>query len=347
MTCLPETPRKIKIAINGYGRIGRCVARALYESADYPLELVAINEPAAVPNSDIARLTQYDSAQGRFRLPVKVLDNGIDINGHAIQRLQCADASRLPWAEMGVDIVLDCSGRNQLLQAEAHIAAGAKRVLFSSPLSGADYSVVYGYNHQQLMADAAIVSNASCTTNCLTLVLDPIYQAFGIEQGCITTVHAWTADQNLVDGWHSIPRRERAAPNAIVPTSSGAADGVMSVMPELRGKLDAHSLRVPINNMSLAEITLLVEPAISTQQLHDVLETAALAQPHLLGVSAEPLVSCDFIQDSRSAIIDKDMTKAQGKMLKILAWHDNEWAYACRMLDTTTLMALQASALHS
>lgn len=329
-----------RIAINGYGRIGRCVARALAEG-DYGLTLVAINEPAAVPNADIARLTKYDSVQGRFSGSVEATDSGIAINGQAITRLQEQQAAALDWAALGVDIVLECSGINTPDQAQAHLDAGAKRVLFSSPSDAADFTVVYGYNHALLPADCQVVSNASCTTNCLTLVLAPIHKALGIEQAAITTVHAWTADQNLVDGWHRIPRRERAAPNAIVPTSSGAADGVMAVMPELHGKLSAHSLRVPINNMSLAEITLLTDKPVDTAGLRDLLAQAEQAQPLLLGVSREPLVSCDFVQDPRSAIVDEEMTEANGRLLKVLAWHDNEWAYACRMLDTAGLMAEQ------
>lgn len=341
MTKASAASQTTRIAINGYGRIGRSVLRAFFENAPQGLELVAINEPAAVPNSDIARLTQYDSVQGRFGLPVQATETGLNVDGNAVLRLSAEQASELDWQTLQVDMVLECSGINSRLQAEAHLAVGAKRVLFSSPVTDADFTVVYGYNQQALPADAAVVSNASCTTNCLTLILAPIHQALGIEEAAITTVHAWTADQNLVDGWHSIPRRERAAPNAIVPTSSGAADGVMHVMPELQGKLSAHSLRVPVNNMSLAEVTLVTEKAADTDALREVLANASAQHPELLGVSVEPLVSCDFIHDSRSAIIDEEMTQASGRLLKVLAWHDNEWAYACRMLDTAAVMAAQ------
>jgi glyceraldehyde 3-phosphate dehydrogenase len=328
------------IAINGYGRIGRCVARALAET-NHALTLVAINEPAAVPNADIARLTQYDSVQGRFATPVQATADGIQIGDQAVLRLQQQDPAAIDWAGLGVDLVLDCSGIASAAQAQAHLKAGAKRVLFSRPSDAADFTVVYGYNQAQLPAGAAVVSNASCTTNCLTLLLQPLEQALGIEQGSITTVHAWTADQNLVDGWHQIPRRERAAPHAIVPTSSGAAEGVMAVMPTLKGKLSAHSLRVPVSNMSLAEVTLLTNKTTNTENLRSLLAAAAEQQPQLFGISREPLVSCDFIHDPRSVIIDEEMTQANGKLIKVLAWHDNEWAYACRMLDTAGLMASQ------
>lgn len=333
--------KSVRIAINGYGRIGRSLLRAYFENPPLGVQLVAINEPAAVPNSDIARLTQYDSVQGRFGLPVLANEQGLNVDGADVRRLQVENAADIDWQVLAVDLVLDCSGINSLAQAQAHLAQGVSRVLFSSPMNGADFTVVYGYNHQALPVEAKVVSNASCTTNCLTLILAPIHQALGIEEAAITTVHAWTADQNLVDGWHSIPRRERAAPNAIVPTSSGAAEGVMQVMPELRGKLSAHSLRVPVNNMSLAEVTLIAEQGVTTDRLREVLANASVLQPQLLGVSTEPLVSCDFIRDPRSAIVDEEMTQAHGRLLKVLAWHDNEWAYACRMLDTAALMAAQ------
>lgn len=340
MTKSASDLKSTRIAINGYGRIGRSLARVLFES-DTALELVAINEPAAVPNGDIARLTQYDSVQGRFSAAISASESGIQINQQAIVRLQEADASKLDWAALAVDLVIDCSGLNSREQGLAHLSAGAKRVLVSAPVADADFTVVYGYNHQALPAKADIVSNGSCTTNCLTLLLAPIHRALNIEQATITTVHAWTADQNLVDGWHRIPRRERAAANAIVPTSSGAAAGVMAVMPELEGKLSAHSLRVPVNNMSLAEVTLITDQQADTQGLRDLLTAAEQQQPELIGVSREPLVSCDFIRDARSAIIDEEMTIASGRLLKVLAWHDNEWAYACRLFDTASLMALQ------
>jgi glyceraldehyde-3-phosphate dehydrogenase type I len=340
MSTAPSDLANTKIAINGYGRIGRCVARALLEG-DYPLSLVAINEPADVPNADIARLTQYDSVQGRFGQAVTATENGVQIGQQSVLRLQETNLENISWSALGVDLVLDCSGLADADQGRAHLQAGAKRVLFSRPTAAAEFTVVYGYNHRQLPASAALVSNASCTTNCLTLLLQPLQQALHIEQASITTVHAWTADQNLVDGWHRIPRRERAAPHAIVPTSSGAADGVMAVMPELQGKLTAHSLRVPVSSMSLAEVTLLTDKTTDTEGLRQLLTEASSQQPELIGMSAEPLVSCDFIHDPRSAIIDEEMTQASGRLLKVLAWHDNEWAYACRMLDTAGLMASQ------
>lgn len=343
MTNPLQVTNSVKIAINGYGRIGRAVLRAYFENnwADAGLELVAINEPASVSNADVARLTQYDSIYGRFIEPVSVTAEGLAIAGQSIQRLNLVNPENLPWQALGVDVVLDCSGQNQLAQGQAHLSAGAKRTLFSAPVDGADFSLVYGFNQQALPASAKIVSNASCTTNCLTLVLAPLQKAFGIQQGLITTVHAWTADQNLLDGWHTEPRRERAAPNSIVPTNSGAAHGVMKLMPELEGKLAAHSLRVPVMNMSLAEVTLTLEQNISTAQLHDVLAQAAAEQPDLIGFSEEPLVSCDFVHDARSAIVDKDMTHSHGSLCRVLAWHDNEWAYACRMLDSAALLGAQ------
>lgn len=343
MTKRLQVTNPVKIAINGYGRIGRAVLRAYFENdwADAGLELVAINEPAPVSNADVARLTQYDSVYGRFVESVSATDDGLAIAGRAIRRLNSTSAEGLPWQELGIDVVLDCSGQNQLAKGQAHLAAGARRALFSAPVDGADFSLVYGFNHEALPAKARIVSNASCTTNCLALVLAPLQKAFGIQQGLITTVHAWTADQNLLDGWHAEPRRERAAPNAIVPTSSGAAHGVMNLMPELQGKLAAHSLRVPVMNMSLAEVTLTLDQNISTEQLHKVLANAASEQADLIGFSEEPLVSCDFVHDARSAIVDKDMTHSHGSLCRILAWHDNEWAYACRMLDSAALLGTQ------
>lgn len=343
MTKSSTEPQTVKIAINGFGRIGRAVLRAYFENdwAAKGLELVVINETAEVSNSDIARLSQYDSVHGRFAHQITADEQGIRIAERHIQRLQQAAADQLPWAALGVDIVLDCSGQNRREQGEAHLAAGAQRVLFSAPVKAADFTMVVGFNHTELPASARIVSNASCTTNCLALVLAPLQQAYGIQQGLITTVHAWTADQKLLDGWHAEPRRERAAPQAIVPTSSGAAYGVMNVMPELSGKLVAHSLRVPVMNMSLAEVTLTLNQTITTEQLQHTLAEAAAQQPNLLGFSEEPLVSCDYIHDARSAIVDKEMTHTHGDLCRILAWHDNEWAYACRMLDGASVMVAQ------
>ncbi len=326
-----------KVAINGFGRIGRLAFKVLLEKG---VDVVAIND--LTDNKTLAHLLKYDSVHGKFNGAVSFDDESLTVNGKRIQALAEPNPTKLPWADLGVDVVLESTGRfTQKEDAEQHVTAGAKKVVISAPGKGDLKTIVLGVNDDILDGSETVVSNASCTTNCLTLILAPIHQALGIEEAAITTVHAWTADQNLVDGWHSIPRRERAAPNAIVPTSSGAAEGVMQVMPELRGKLSAHSLRVPVNNMSLAEVTLIAEQGVTTDRLREVLANASVLQPQLLGVSTEPLVSCDFIRDPRSAIVDEEMTQAHGRLLKVLAWHDNEWAYACRMLDTAALMAAQ------
>ena len=310
---------RLKIAINGYGRIGRNILRALFESPLLSkLEIVAIND-LGDPKS-LAHLTQYDSTHGRFseRSPAK-----------------------LPWGDLGIDIVFECTGLFASLEkASAHISAGAKKVLISAP-SGSDVpTIVYGVNHQTLQAEHRIVSNASCTTNCLAPVLKPLQEGFGIERGLMTTIHAYTNDQVLSDVYHSDLRRARSATQSMIPTKTGAASAVGLVIPELKGKLDGLAVRVPVLNVSMLDLTLHMARKTSVLEINQCLEAAAKdSLQGILAMNHEPLVSIDFNHHPASAIVDLTQTMVINNMVKVLAWYDNEWGFSNRMLDTALAMA--------
>lgn len=323
----------MRIAINGFGRIGRCLLRLLVEQhPQTPLELVAINDLADF--SVLAHLLQFDSTHGHFSQPVLLQDDRLQVGSQSIQLLAEADISRLPWQELDIDCVIECSGRfKQREQLTAHLGAGAKRVLVSQPLADADLTLVYGVNHQQL-GQQQIVSNASCTTNCLAPLVQVLDQQFGLEQGQMTTIHAYTSDQSLVDQAHSDPLRARAAAVSMIPTATGAAQAVGRVLPQLEGRLDGMAIRVPTLNVSLVDFHGLLKQDTSVEAIHQVFREAS--DNHLKGIlelNDLPLVSSDFNHHPASCIIDCAHTRLLKRQLKLMAWYDNEWGFSNRLLD--------------
>jgi glyceraldehyde 3-phosphate dehydrogenase len=328
----------IKVAINGYGRIGRNIMRALYElDRTDEISIVAINDLGDA-NSN-AHLTRYDTAHGKFPGTVSVEDGDLIVNGDRIKVFAERDPSKLPWAELGVDLVMECTGFFRSREtAGAHITAGAKKVIVSAPGQNVDNTVVYGVNHDTLKSTDMVISNASCTTNCLAPVAKVLNDAFGIEHGLMTTIHAYTNDQVLTDVLHSDLRRARSATMSQIPTSTGAAAAVGMVLPELAGKLDGFSMRVPTINVSVVDLTFRASRATTIEEVNAVVKAASEAGPlkGILGYNDEPLVSIDFNHDPRSSIFDSGLTKVmEGNMVKVLSWYDNEWGFSCRMLDTT------------
>jgi glyceraldehyde 3-phosphate dehydrogenase len=328
----------IKVAINGYGRIGRNIMRALYElDRTDEISIVAINDLGDA-NSN-AHLTRYDTAHGKFPGTVIVEDGDLIVNGDRVKVFAERDPSKLPWAELGVDLVMECTGFFRSREtAGAHITAGAKKVIVSAPGQSVDNTVVYGVNHDTLKSSDVVISNASCTTNCLAPVAKVLNDAFGIEHGLMTTIHAYTNDQVLTDVLHSDLRRARSATMSQIPTSTGAAAAVGMVLPELAGKLDGFSMRVPTINVSVVDLTFRASRATSIEEVNAVVKAAASEGPlkGILGYNDEPLVSIDFNHDPRSSIFDAGLTKVmEGNMVKVLSWYDNEWGFSCRMLDTT------------
>jgi glyceraldehyde 3-phosphate dehydrogenase len=328
----------IKVAINGYGLIGRNIMRALYElDRTDEISIVAINDLGDA-NSN-AHLTRYDTAHGKFPGTVVVEDGDMIVNGDRIKVFAERDPSKLPWAELGVDLVMECTGFFRSREtAGAHITAGAKKVIVSAPGQNVDNTVVYGVNHDTLKASDAVISNASCTTNCLAPVAKVLHDAIGIEHGLMTTIHAYTNDQVLTDVLHSDLRRARSATMSQIPTGTGAAAAVGMVLPELAGKLDGFSMRVPTINVSVVDLTFTASRATTIEEVNAAVKAAAEEGPlkGILGYNDEPLVSIDFNHDPRSSIFDAGLTKVmEGNMVKVLSWYDNEWGFSCRMLDTT------------
>ena len=334
----------INIAINGYGRIGRCFLRALYEqqtlSGNLDIEVVAINELA--DNQTIAHLTKYDSTHGRFVGDVFVENNHLCINGKKIQILHEENIEALPWKALGVDVLVECSGSfTDRKTAEKHLAAGAKRLLFSQPAeSDVDITLVYGVNDSQLSAEHKIISNASCTTNCIVPVIDALDKAFGIESGVITTIHSAMNDQPVIDAYHHTDlRKTRSAMLSIIPIETGLAKGIERILPKLSGRFQAQAMRVPTANVSAIDLSVVVSQTVTPKDINDSLQAAAGAIPQILGYTEEPLASCDFNHDSRSGIIDASQTRVAGQhLVKVLTWFDNEWGFANRMLDTLKKM---------
>lgn len=323
----------LRIAINGYGRIGRNILRTLFERGlDKEIQIVAINDLSDA--KILAHLTRFDSTFGRFSHDVQLQDEHLIIGEQSIRILKQPDATQLPWQALKVDVVLECTGRmKQRSQAEQHLHAGAQRVLLAHPMDSADLTVVYGVNHQQLQQQK-IVSNASCTTNCLAPLAQALHKGVGIAQGMITTIHAYTNDQNLLDKSHSDPYRARAAASSIIPTSTGAAKAIGLVIPELAGRLDGMAVRVPTQNVSLVDLSFIAERDTSTEEINQILMTAAAQLPEgVMECNQQPLVSCDFNGYPVSCVADLTQTRAQGKLVKVLAWYDNEWAFSNRMLD--------------
>jgi len=326
----------IKAAINGYGRIGRNILRALYESGRRNrIQIVAVNDPG---NIDInGYLTEYDSVQGQFPGTVEVSGNSLIVNGDAIQFLSEPDPTKLPWKPLNIDIVYECTGLfTSGDKAKAHIASGASRVLISAPATGVDATVVFGVNNHALNNKQHIVSNASCTTNCLAPLAKLLHDAVGIEQGMITTVHAFTNDQSLSDNYHKDPYRARSATQSIIPTTTGAAAAIGKILPELDGKLDGLAVRVPTINVSLLDLSFVTSSKTSVNGINGAVKNA-LGQypPGVIKINEAPRVSIDFNHDSTSCVFDATQTKVIGKMVKVLAWYDNEWAFSHRMLDNT------------
>ncbi|NBR32043.1 MAG: type I glyceraldehyde-3-phosphate dehydrogenase [Sphingomonadaceae bacterium] len=329
-----------KVAINGFGRIGRNVARAILERPDCGLELVSINDLADAKSN--ALLFKRDSVHGAFNGSVEVDGNDLIINGKRIHVTAERDPANLPHAAQGIDIALECTGFfTDKDSASKHLTAGAKRVLISAPAKGVDLTVVYGVNHEKLTADHKVVSNASCTTNCLALFAKVLNDAIGIERGLMTTVHAYTNDQKILDQIHSDMRRARAAGMSMIPTTTGAARAVGEVLPELKGKLDGSAIRVPTPNVSVVDLTFQPKRDTSVEEVNALLKAAAEGpMKGVLGYSDEPLVSIDYNHCPNSSTIDSLETAViDGKLVRVLSWYDNEWGFSNRMLDTAGVMA--------
>lgn len=329
----------VRVAINGFGRIGRMVLRALVESGRRDIEIVAINDLGSI--EDNAHLLRYDSVHGRF--PKNITTTSTTLNAGMGDILVIAEPKPelLPWADLKIDVVFECSGRfTKRADAALHLQAGAKRVLVSAPADGADLTVVYGVNHTQLTKDHLVVSNASCTTNCLAPVVHVLHQAIGIETGYMTTIHAYTGDQRLVDTLHNDPRRARAAAMSMVPSSTGAAKAVGLVLPELKGKLDGTAIRVPTANVSVVDFKFVPKRATTVDEIHQAIRAAV--QGPLKGVMdaiSDPLVSIDFNHNPHSSNFDLTQTQViDGKFVRVLSWYDNEWGFSNRMLDVAALM---------
>lgn len=328
-----------RIAINGFGRIGRNVLRAWIERTDVSgLEIVAIND---LGDRDMnAHLLKYDSVHGTLREDVSVTDNGIKVGNNDIVCLSERSPANLPWKDLNVDIVMECTGFfTEASAASAHIDAGAKKVLISAPGKNVDATIVYGVNHLSLAEEHNLISNASCTTNCMAPLAYALNKSIGIEKGLATTVHSYTNDQNLSDVYHSDKFRARSATQSMIPTKTGAASAVSLVLPELAGKLDGLAVRVPTINVSLLDFTFEASRETSVEEINQILIDAAQDMPGVLCTNEIPLVSIDFNHNPASSIADLAQTKVIGNQVKVLSWYDNEWGFSNRMLDTSTVLA--------
>src|SRR2546426_2099395 len=324
----------VRVAINGFGRIGRNILRAIAESGRKDIEVVGINDLGPVETN--AHLLRFDSVHGRFPGTVTVDGDSISVGNGKIKVSAERDPSKLPWKELGVDIAMECTGIfSAKAKATAHLTAGAKRVLVSAPSDGADATIVYGVNHDKLTKDHLVVSNGSCTTNCLAPVAKVLNDTVGIETGFMTTIHAYTGDQPTLDTMHKDLYRARAAGLSMIPTSTGAAKAIGLVLPELKGKLDGVAIRVPTPDVSLVDLTVRTAKPVSAQSANEALKTAANgALKGVLQFSDEELVSVDFLHNSHSSIVDGPLTDALGdRMVKIFSWYDNEWGFSCRLRD--------------
>ncbi len=332
----------IKIAINGYGRIGRCVLRALYESGyNNSMKIVAINERSDM--EAIAHLTRYDSTHGRFQGDVSHTDNFLLINGDPVHVSFESDFSRLPWSELDVDVVFECSGSyTDRRIAEKHLESGAKKVVFSCPAErDVDATIVYGLNESILTGSETIISNASCTTNCITHVIRELDRHLGLEHGVITTIHSMMNDQPVIDAYHHPDlRRTRSSGSSIIPATTELAKGIDRLLPELSGRFEAVSMRVPTINVSAMQLTACVRKETDADEVNEIMENASKTSlKGILGYTETPLVSCDFNHDPRSAVVDGTQTGViGGTMVNVMAWFDNEWGYSNRMLDTTSVL---------
>ncbi|MGO3742773.1 type I glyceraldehyde-3-phosphate dehydrogenase [Kerstersia sp.] len=330
----------IRVAINGYGRIGRNVLRAHYEGGKkHDIEIVAIND-LGDPKTN-AHLTQYDTAHGRFPGTVSVDGDSMVVNGDRIRVLANRNPAELPWGELGVDVVLECTGFfTSKEKASAHLKGGAKKVVISAPGGkDVDATVVYGVNHQVLKSTDTVISNASCTTNCLAPLVQPLHAKLGLVTGLMTTVHAYTNDQVLTDVYHEDLRRARSATQSMIPTKTGAAAAVGLVLPELNGRLDGYAIRVPTINVSLVDLSFIAERDTTVEEVNAILKEASEgALKGILAYNTEPLVSVDFNHNPASSSFDATLTKVNGRLVKVSSWYDNEWGFSNRMLDTTVAL---------
>ncbi len=331
----------IRLAINGYGRIGRNILRALYESGRTDeIEIVAVNDLGDAHTN--AHLTQYDTAHGRFPGTVSVEGDSMVVNGDRVRCLAERDPAKLPWGKLKVDVVVESTGFFASKdKASAHIAGGAKKVIISAPAGkDVDATIVYGVNHRSLKASDTVISNASCTTNCLAPLVKPLHEKIGLERGLMTTVHAYTNDQVLTDVYHTDLRRARSATHSMIPTKTGAAAAVGLVLPELDGKLDGFAIRVPTINVSVVDLTFTAARKTSSDEVNSIMREAADGElKGVLEYCDEPLVSVDFNHHPASSIFDSSLTKViEGTLVKVLAWYDNEWGFSNRMLDTTVAL---------
>ena len=332
----------IRAAINGYGRIGRNILRALYESGyREQIKIVAINDLGDAKLN--AHLTQFDSVHGRFNAHVSADEKSMTVNGDSILMLAEKQPNALPWQALSVDVVFECTGLfTQRQAAQAHIDAGAQKVLISAPASDVDATIVYGVNHQALNEQHSIVSNASCTTNCLAPLAKVLSDAVGIEQGSMTTVHAYTNDQHITDAAHSDWYRARSATQSMIPTKTGAAKAVGLVLPELAGKIDGMAIRVPLVNVSLIDFNFLASRETTAEEINSLVQQAANhSLKSVLSYSEQPLVSVDFNHQPASSNFDATQTKVYDRWVKVMAWYDNEWGFSNRMLDTGLAMGRQ------
>lgn len=329
----------IRVAINGFGRIGRNVLRAIHESGRKDIEVVGINDLGPVETN--AHLLRFDSVHGRFPGEVKVEGDSISLGNGKIKVTAVKDPSTLPWKDLGVDIALECTGIFTAKdKASAHLTAGAKRVLVSAPADNADATIVYGVNHTTLKKDHLVVSNGSCTTNCLAPVAKVINDTVGISTGFMTTIHAYTGDQPTLDTMHKDLYRGRAAAMSMIPTSTGAAKAIGLVLPELKGKLDGVSVRVPVPNVSVIDLKVVAKKATTKEEINEAFKRAAAQElKGILGLTDQPNVSIDFNHDPHSATFHMDQTKVQdGTFVRVMAWYDNEWGFSNRMSDTAVAM---------
>ena len=330
----------IKVAINGYGRIGRNILRAHYEGGKkHDIQIVAIND-LGDPKTN-AHLTKYDTAHGKFPGSVAVDGDSMVVNGDRIRVLANRDPSQLPWGELGVDVVLECTGFfTSKEKASAHLKGGARKVIISAPGGkDVDATVVFGVNHGVLKSEHTVISNASCTTNCLAPLVKPLHDKIGLVTGLMTTIHAYTNDQVLTDVYHEDLRRARSATQSMIPTKTGAAAAVGLVLPELNGRLDGYAMRVPTINVSIVDLSFIAARDTTVEEVNAVLKAASEGElKGILGYNTEPLVSVDFNHNPLSSVFDATLTKVSGTLVKVSSWYDNEWGFSNRMLDTTVAL---------
>jgi glyceraldehyde 3-phosphate dehydrogenase len=331
----------IRVAINGFGRIGRNILRALYEAGRTgEIQVVAVNDLGSAETN--AHLLRYDTVHGRFKGTVEVESDAMVVNGDRIKVLAQRDPAQLPWGQLGVDVVLECTGYfTSKEKASAHLKGGAKKVIISAPGGkDVDATIVYGVNHQVLKASHTVISNASCTTNCLAPLVKPLHETIGVLSGLMTTIHAYTNDQVLIDVYHEDLRRARSATQSMIPTKTGAAAAVGLVMPELAGKLDGYAIRVPTINVSLVDLSFIAKRATTVDEVNATLKAAAEGPlKGILAYNKAPLVSMDFNHDPHSSVFDATLTKvSEGTLVKVSSWYDNEWGFSNRMLDTTVAL---------